>query len=68
MYKVAKMALTAGLPGKRTANTRDVQLACSGSVASLCSFNACTTEHCWVIVSIRASSCSPPKGLVFIHL
>lgn len=40
MYNVANNALTAGLPGKSTAKTCDVQLAVSGREANLCSFSA----------------------------
>ena len=40
IYSVANNALTAGLPGKSTANICDVQLAVSGREANLCSFSA----------------------------
>jgi len=35
MYRVARRALTAGVPGKRTEKTREVRLEVWGEVASL---------------------------------
>jgi hypothetical protein len=45
MYTVARIAFTAGLPGKRTANTLDIRLVVWGDVARLCSFRDSTRGH-----------------------
>jgi hypothetical protein len=45
MYTVARIALTAGLPGKRIAKTLDIMLAVGGLVARLCSLRASTSGH-----------------------
>lgn len=45
MYRVARRALTAGLPGKRTEKTREVKLVVSGVLARLCSLRDSTRGH-----------------------
>lgn len=45
MYTVARIALTAGLPGKRIANSLAIILAVGGLVARLCSLRASTSGH-----------------------
>lgn len=45
IYNVARRALTAGLPGKRTVKILEVKLVVSGMVARLCSLRVSTRGH-----------------------
>jgi len=40
MYRVARRALTAGLPGKRTAKSREMKVECSWARAALCALRS----------------------------
>jgi len=63
MYSVARRALTAGLPGKRTAKIRDVRVEVWGEVANLWALRSWTRGHSYYMArGVRIALCFQGRG------